>query len=105
MSTPVNCRYFHGDYFRGKNQEECRLIGSNPDNRRPWRRKLCDTCPVPEILIVSSSRDLALEAEVRRRFLSDRVEVTFAVCTKHMIDLDDPKFCPACSQEQNTQTS
>jgi hypothetical protein len=100
MSGPVNCRYFYGDYFRGKNQEECRLIGANPANGRPWRRKLCDTCPVPELLLTSNSRDLMLEAEVRRKFLRDRVEVTFAVCAKHMAELDDPRHCAQCAAEQ-----
>jgi len=101
MSNPVNCRYFYGDYHRGKNIEECRLIDSNPDNQRPWRRKLCDTCPVPEILITSNSRDLLLEAEVKRKFLRDQVEVTFAVCAKHMNELEDGRYCPQCAAEQN----
>ncbi|MCB0072117.1 MAG: hypothetical protein KDE20_11690 [Caldilineaceae bacterium] len=100
MPKPVNCRYFYGDYFRGKNHEECRLIEANPENTRPWKRKLCDTCPVPELLIASNSRDLALEAEVRRKFLRDQVEVTFAVCTKHMRELDDPRYCPDCAAER-----
>ena len=100
-NKPVNCRYFYGDYFRGKNKEECRLIGTNPDNGRPWRRALCDRCPVPEILIASNTRDLGLEAEVKRKFLRDQVEVTFAVCTKHMIELEDPLYCPRCAEEQN----
>jgi hypothetical protein len=99
MNSPVNCRYFHGDYFRGKNHEECRLIGPNPANGRPWRRKLCDSCPVPEILITSTSRDLILEGEVTRKFLRDAVEVTFAICAKHMIELADPRECPMCAAE------
>lgn len=101
MSQPVNCRYFYGDYFRGKNHEKCRLLEASPGNDRPWRRKLCDTCPVPEILIRSTSRDLLLEAEIKRRFLRERVEVTFAVCSKHLIDLDDPLYCPQCAAEQD----
>ena len=99
MSSPVNCRYFYGDYHRGKNKEECRLIGAHPAQGRPWKRKLCDTCPVPEILIASNCRDLALEAEVRRRFLRDQVEVTFAICTKHVRELQDPHYCPVCATE------
>jgi hypothetical protein len=96
----VNCRYFYGDYFRGKNQETCRLLEANPNNERPWRRRLCDSCPVPAVLITSNSRDLMLEAEVKRRFLRDAVDITFAVCAKHMLELSDPRFCPACAREE-----
>lgn len=102
MTTPVNCRYFYGDYHRGRNFESCRLLESSPDNERPWRRKLCDTCPVPEMLITSNSRDLLLEAKVTRKFLRDQVEVTFAVCAKHMLQLDDGRYCPQCAAEQNS---
>ncbi len=96
---PVNCRYFYGDYFRGKNVEECRLIARNPDSQRPWRRKLCDSCPIPELIITSQCRHLELEATVERKFLRDQVEVTFAICTKHLIELDDPSYCPQCRLE------
>lgn len=100
MSKPVNCRYFYGDYFRGKNKEECRLVGDNPENDRPWRRKLCDSCPVPDLILNTNSRDLMLEAKVTRKLLRDRVEVTFAVCGRHMCELEDPNYCPECAAEQ-----
>lgn len=100
MNKPVNCRYFYGDYFRGKNVEACRLLEANPDNPIPWKRKLCDTCPVPAVLITSNCRDLELEGTVKRSFLRERVEITFAVCTRHMEQLDDPLVCPACAAEQ-----
>ena len=103
MSNPVNCRYFYGDYFRGKNHEECRLLTENPNNTRAWRRKLCDSCPVPETLIAGNSRDLALEAEVRRKFLRHQVVITFAVCTKHLLELDDPCYCPKCAADRHNQ--
>ena len=97
--NPVNCRYFYGDYFRGKNEEACRLIEANPNNTRQWQRSLCDSCPVPAILITSNSHDLLLEAEVKRKFLRSYVEVTFAVCSKHMLELSDPHYCPQCALE------
>ena len=106
MPSPVNCRYFYGDYFRGKNHEECRLIAANPENSRPWRRKLCNTCPVPELIITSNSRHLELEAKVQRKFLRDQVEVSFAVCTKHVLELDDPGYCPQCAiEDEQAMTS
>ncbi len=97
-SKPVNCRYYFADFHRGRDTEECRLIKRNPDSR-PWRRALCDSCPVPGILIASNSRELALEAKVERKFLREQVEVTFAVCTKHMLELTDPLVCPQCAAE------
>jgi hypothetical protein len=99
MKKPVNCRYFYGDYFRGKEKEVCRLLAASPENERPWKRSLCNSCPVPAVVIASNSRDLALEAKVERKFLREQVEVTFAVCTKHMLELSDPLVCPRCALE------
>ncbi len=100
MNKPVNCRYFHGDYFRGKNVEACRLLEANPDNPIPWKRKHCDGCPVPEVIIGSNCRTLELEGTVKRQFLRERVEITFAVCTRHMEQLSDPLVCPLCAAER-----
>lgn len=97
-NAPVQCRYFYGDYHRGRNIEECRLIEANPESR-PWKRKLCDSCPVPEIVMTSNSRDLVLEGEVKRKLIWENVEVTFAICQKHMVELDDPHYCPECAKE------
>jgi hypothetical protein len=97
MSKPVDCPYFFADYHRGRDLEKCRLIERNRENRRPWRRALCDTCPVPGILRETSCRHLALEASVERKFLSERVAV-YAVCTQHIAELKNPKRCEACEQ-------
>ena len=97
---PVNCRYFYGDYHRGRNREECRLVEANPNNQRPWRRKLCGSCPVPALLMTSNTRELVLEAEVKRKLLWEQVEVTFAICQKHLVELSDPRHCPECAKEQ-----
>jgi len=95
---PVNCRYFYADYHRGREYEECRLIKRNPDSR-PWRRALCDTCPVPRILRETNCPEIALEATVVRRWgVFERVEV-FAVCARHLIELEDPTRCPHCAAE------
>ncbi len=99
MPQPVNCRYFYGDYYRGNKRETCRLLEASPRNERPWKRKLCNSCPVPDLLLTSNCPSLLLEVEVKKRFLSERVEVTFSVCNEHLIELDDPLFCPQCTQE------
>lgn len=99
MSPPVNCRYFYGDYFRGQEKENCRLLEASPANRRSWQRKLCDSCSVPALLLETNCRDLMLEAEVTRSFIRERVQVTFSVCARHLTELDDPLHCPQCAAE------
>lgn len=99
-SGPVNCRYFYGDYHRGRNREECRLIDANPNNTIPWKRNHCDSCPVPALVMTSNTPELVLEGEVKRKFLWERVQVTFAICQKHLIELADPHYCPKCAAEQ-----
>ncbi len=99
MLKPVDCPYYFADYIRGRETEKCRLIERNRENKRPWRRELCDSCPVPGILRNTSCRHLALEASVARRLgLFDRVAV-YAICTEHVLELADPKHCPACEKE------
>lgn len=96
-AKPVNCRFFFADYHRGRDIEECRLIKRNPQSR-PWRRPLCDSCPVPGILVQTNCQEIALEASVERKWaILDRVEV-YAICAKHLIELKDPNFCPQCAQ-------
>jgi hypothetical protein len=99
MEKPVNCRYFYGDYFRGKEKEACRLLAASPDNTRSWRRALCNSCPVPALVMASNSRELVLEAQITRKLLREQVEVTFAVCAKHLLELKDPMYCPLCAEE------
>jgi hypothetical protein len=101
MITPAGdeCRFYYEDYHRGRSLQECRLIARNPESD-PWEPSLCSTCPVPSILQANSSPHLALEgAVVRRFFFLKRVQV-FAVCSRHLIELDDPYVgCPQCRAE------
>jgi hypothetical protein len=99
MSSPVDCPYFFGDYHRGREIEKCRLIARNRENRRPWRRALCDSCPVPGILRETTCKHLALEASVERKLgLIERVSV-YAICTEHLDELRDPRRCAKCEEE------
>jgi len=51
---------------------------------------------VPGILRKTTCRHLALEASVKRRFLLlDRVQV-YAICTEHVVELEDPNHCLQC---------
>jgi hypothetical protein len=99
VAKPVDCPYFFWDYHRGRDIEKCRLIERNRENTRPWRRALCDTCPVPGILRNTTCKHLALEGSVQRKLLvTDRVEV-YAVCTEHVNELKDPHRCLQCEAE------
>lgn len=100
MSTKPrpNCRFYYEDYFRGRETLECRLPQSRDSLR--WARKICDSCPVPDILRETDCLHLALEGTIRKRFpLGERMEV-FAVCTKHMVQLPDGRHCAQCAAEQ-----
>ncbi len=105
MNKPVNCPFYYADYFRGRDEEKCRLIERNPENRRPWHRSLCDSCPVPGILRQTTCRHLALEGSVERKLgIIDRVSV-YAVCTEHLDELKDPRHCAQCEAEGTVKQS
>ena len=100
MKQPVNCPHFFADYQRGRDLEKCRLIAKNRANRRRWRRALCETCPVPDILRNTTCNHLALEASVVRRWgIWQRVAV-YTICTNSLQELHDPKRCAACEQDK-----
>jgi hypothetical protein len=80
MKTPAGseCKYFYGDYYRGRDHEECRLLGA------AWRRDLCRTCPVPSIGMANACESMQLRGEVTRPLgaaFQRRVTVT-AFCEK-----------------------
>ncbi len=99
MKTPFGkeCKYYYGDYYRGKSTEECRLIEANPASA-PWKPALCQNCPVPDILQANGSVNLVLRARVGKSMLGllQKVEVT-AYCREHEVDIPDPKAgCRQC---------
>jgi hypothetical protein len=101
MKTPagIECRYFYGDYHRGKNREECRLL---EESIPPlvWRDKLCYTCPVPGILRANSCEHMQLRPALKRPFpfLATRVHVN-AYCTKTEQDVLEPQIgCGKCHE-------
>jgi len=103
MITPAGteCRYYYADYYRGRNSQECRLIGQNPRSER-WTPELCKSCPVPAILRANACPNLVLEGRVERRLLglSRRVAVS-AVCSKHVVSVAVPQIgCGHCHEER-----
>ncbi len=70
MRTPAGkeCKYFYGNYFRGRNTEECRLLR---ESEQTWTSSLCATCPVPDVMRANACEFLRLrgggEATPERR--------------------------------------
>lgn len=99
MRTPAGkeCRYFYGDYYRGRNTEECRLLkDSNPP--QPWKPSLCNTCPVPEIQMANGCEHMLLEGKVSRPFLIGKPQVQVqALCRKTNQPVAEPHIgCGQC---------
>lgn len=69
MRTPAGkeCRFFYGDYYRGREHEECRLLDS-ASPPLPWNRDMCRSCPVPDILRANACSNLVLEPRLERPF-------------------------------------
>ena len=102
MRTPAGfeCKYFYGNYFRGRHEEECRLIGSTPPPHQ-WTPDLCKTCPVPGILQANACPNLVLHGEVGGQLLGlrKRVKVS-AYCTKSQTNVAEPEIgCGLCHPE------
>lgn len=97
-----DCRFFYYDYFRGRERMECRLL-KRSGHGDEWQLKLCQSCEVPEILRETTCDNLALEAEVVRRFgLFPRVKV-FAICAASLQQLNDPRHCAHCEAEREAE--
>lgn len=98
MKTPSGqeCIHFYGDYFRGKNVEECRLLKAQ---NQPWTRDLCATCPVPAIARANSCQHMKLNAVVARpltALFQRRVQVR-AICEKSKQNIPEPQVgCGEC---------
>lgn len=98
MRTPsgIECKYFYGDYFRGRSNEECRLLQAA--NER-WTPDLCKTCPVPGIARANSCENLSLRARTGRplsAIFQRRIQV-YAYCEKNQRPVSEPYIgCGDC---------
>jgi hypothetical protein len=98
MKTPAgtDCIHFYGDYYRGRNVEECRLIKAQGGN---WTSDLCASCPVPGILRANSCEHLKLKAGIHRpitALFQRRVQIT-AYCQKTHTEVAEPHIgCGEC---------
>jgi hypothetical protein len=99
MRTPYGkeCKYYYADYFRGKSTEECRLVQANPASA-PWKSALCQTCPVPDILLANACPNLALRAYVVKSILGllQKIKIETA-CREYRVQVSQPKIgCGHC---------
>lgn len=98
MRTPTGfeCKYFYGDYFRGRSVEECRLLQSSGQK---WTPDLCRTCPVPGIARANACEFQKLQATVTRPLsaaFARRVQVS-AYCEKSRRAVKEPQIgCGEC---------
>lgn len=103
MRTPAgkDCRFYHQDFHRGRNLQECRLAQQNPESLR-WRPVDCMSCPVPDILKANADKNMELTLTIKPRLLGlGRKPLVTARCTKHNVAIDDPYVgCAQCNAER-----
>jgi hypothetical protein len=96
MRTPYGkeCFYYYHDFYRGKSQMECRLLGPHGG----WTPPLCKDCPVPAILADNACPDMTLRGESGSGIfgLGRRVKVT-AYCRRTDRVVAEPRVgCSEC---------
>lgn len=98
----IECPYFYGNYFRGRKQEECRLIGEQPPPNQ-WTPDLCKTCPVPAISRANACPNMILQGKVKAGFLGLRHKVHITVtCKFSQKTVDEPEIgCGHCHEDFN----
>ena len=103
MRTPAGkeCKFYHEDFHRGRNIQECRLAKGNPESM-PWKPVDCSHCPIPDMLAANASPYLELKLTIKPRLLGlGRMLVVDAVCLRHHIPIEDPYVgCPKCNEDR-----
>ena len=99
MKTPngIECPFFYGDYYRGKKEEECRLLSGQSVNLN-WTPDLCKTCPVPSIKRANACTNMVLTPTIKKNIFgkNKQVKVT-AYCTKSNKIVEVPEIgCGIC---------
>jgi hypothetical protein len=99
MRTPAGkeCRYFYGDYYRGRSHEECRLLLSATP-AMSWRPALCVTCPVPGIQMANACQYMVLQPRLVRPLAIKKQRVALKTfCSKTQRSGFDPHVgCGEC---------
>ena len=99
MRTPAGkeCKYFYGDYYRGREHEECRLLSSAVPPLT-WRPDLCTTCPVPGILLANACPEMRFIPTLIRQlpFLKKQVQIIVTCTQSGLRDFDPHTGCGRC---------
>lgn len=99
MRTPqgFECRYFYGNYYRGKNQEECRLW-EDKDLPAEWSSSLCKSCPIPGIQRANACPNMELRPQIKSYLLGFKKLMSVnAYCTKSDQVVSEPEIgCGQC---------
>ena len=101
MKTPAGkeCKFYFGDFHRGRNVQACHLIERNRDSL-PWEPHLCQGCPVPDILRVNQSNTLKLDGKVVKKFFGFKKQVEVeGWCSECFAEVHDLKRgCANCTR-------
>jgi len=101
MRTPSGkeCKFFYGDYYRGRQREECRLLASKSP-RIHWRPALCETCPVPDIMLANACPHMQLEPRLERSIplMKQKVGVKTYCQESHQRGFDPHIGCGHCHE-------
>jgi hypothetical protein len=98
MRTPYGqeCRFFFGDYYRGRNIEDCRLIDDNA-SKKNWSTKICKSCPVPDILQANACKHMQLSGDIKKDFGFIKRMNVIAYCAKSKTKVKEPHIgCGNC---------
>lgn len=91
------CKFFYGDYYRGRNFDECRAL-SNPEDKRTWNSSYCKSCPLPDYLRNNSCENLVYSVYLEKILIKKRIKVK-AWCKQQHVAVRDPNVgCGNCHQ-------
>ena len=101
MKTPDGreCKFFYGDYYRGRNFEECRAL-INPQDKKFWQSAECKKCPVPGILQNNGCQNMALTAYLQKNLFGKRLRVKTWCSRSHGLVRNPNIGCGLCHSPQ-----
>ncbi|HET7010817.1 MAG TPA: hypothetical protein VFI11_08590 [Anaerolineales bacterium] len=99
MRTPAGqeCPHYYADFHRGRQRQECRLVG--PAGPR-WKPSDCGRCPVPRIVLANACPNLRLAAAIQPGVLGlGRHVVVTAHCPRYETAVAEPEIgCGHCHE-------
>ena len=98
MRTPAGkeCPYFYGDYFRGREREECQLLQSASLR---WQPSHCSSCPIPAISAANSCEHMQFHPTLKKPLvIIGKTHVSIDVyCRKCECSVAEPRIgCGQC---------